>query len=98
MAHFPPSDDTRLIDVFGPPVPPAYNNLDEPRPLSNDPGCLIGFTVTFLALSWIFVCARLFVRLRVVRNPGWDDVFVILYLVRYVRHEMDQTGSVADGD
>jgi hypothetical protein len=28
------------------------------------------------------VVFRLYVRFRVVRLPGWDDLFVILYLVR----------------
>jgi hypothetical protein len=34
------------------------------------------------ALSWLFVCLRLIVRLAVARIPGWDDLFVFLYLVR----------------
>ncbi|KAL1844450.1 hypothetical protein VTK73DRAFT_2528 [Phialemonium thermophilum] len=72
------TDNTLLIDIFG---FPAYNNLEEPRPFSNEPGCLIGFTTTFLALSWIFVCFRLFVRVKIVRLTGWDDLFVSLYLV-----------------
>jgi len=29
-------------------------------------------------LSWIFVAFRLHTRLRVVRQPGWDDAFVVL--------------------
>lgn len=40
-----PSDSTQLVDVFG---PPAYNNFGEPRPFTNTPGCLIGFTTAFL--------------------------------------------------
>ena len=89
-AHFPPSDETRIIDVFG---PPAYNNLDEPRPLTNDPACLIGFTVAFLSVSWIFVCIRLWVRLRILRNPGWDDLFVGLYLVGVVKSKPGSMGT-----
>jgi len=32
-------------------------------------------------LSWIFVCFRLYVRWRVVKMTGLDDLFVLLYLV-----------------
>jgi hypothetical protein len=33
-------------------------------------------------MSWICVALRLFVRFRVVRAPGWDDLLVVLSLVR----------------
>ncbi|KAK3356509.1 hypothetical protein B0T25DRAFT_474477 [Lasiosphaeria hispida] len=72
------SDNTQLISIFG---FPTYNNFDEPRPFTNEPATLIGFTTSFLALSWIFVSLRVFVRLRVVRLPGLDDLFVSLYLI-----------------
>ncbi|KAK0614708.1 hypothetical protein B0T14DRAFT_570612 [Immersiella caudata] len=72
------SDNTQLISVFG---FPTYNNFNEPTPFTNRPATLIGFTVSFLAVSWIFVVFRLYVRFRVVRLPGWDDLFVILYLL-----------------
>jgi uncharacterized protein YybS (DUF2232 family) len=73
-----PKDNTQLVAVFG---FPEYNNFNEEVPFTNEPGCLIGFTTSFLALSWIFVCLRLFVRLKIVRMPGWDDLFVFLYLI-----------------
>jgi hypothetical protein len=31
--------------------------------------------------SWVCVSMRLWVRLKIVRAPGWDDFFVVLYLV-----------------
>ncbi len=40
------NESTQLIDIFGPPR--DYNNLGDPRPFTNTPGCLIGFTATFL--------------------------------------------------
>jgi hypothetical protein len=42
---FPIDDNTQLIDIFG---PPTYNNLNEPKPFTNEPKTLIGFTVSFL--------------------------------------------------
>jgi len=44
-----PPDNTVLIDLFGPPR--DYNNLNEPRPFTNEPGTIIGFTTTFLVRS-----------------------------------------------
>ncbi|KAK4209284.1 hypothetical protein QBC37DRAFT_378203 [Rhypophila decipiens] len=72
-------DNTRLIDLFGPPR--DYNNLQEPKPWTNEPSVLIGFVTAFLTLSWIFVGLRLYVRLRVVRMTGLDDLLVFLYLI-----------------
>jgi hypothetical protein len=39
------NDSAQLISIFG---FPAYDNFKEPRPFSNEPGCLIGFTTSFL--------------------------------------------------
>lgn len=39
-------DNTRLIDVFGPPR--DYNNFQEPKPWTNEPSVLIGFVTAFL--------------------------------------------------
>lgn len=56
------NDNTQLINIFG---FPAYNNLNEPRPFSNEPGCLIGFTTSFL------VCIHIMCRL-------WDTLLNIV--------------------
>ncbi|KAK0650001.1 hypothetical protein B0T16DRAFT_457361 [Cercophora newfieldiana] len=78
MEPFSINDNTQLLSVFG---FPEYNNFLEEVPFTNKPATLIGFTVSFLALSWIFVLLRLYVRFKVVRMPGWDDLFVMLYLL-----------------
>jgi hypothetical protein len=67
-----------LLDLLG---PPDYDNSGEPMPWSNKPATLMGLIITFLTLSWIFVCFRIYVRIRIVRSPWWDDLFVALYLV-----------------
>lgn len=33
-------------------------------------------------LAWAAVGLRLYTRFRVVRAPGWDDLFIVLALVR----------------
>jgi hypothetical protein len=38
-------DSIRLIDLFG---FPEYDNLGEPKPFTNEPATLIGFTTSFL--------------------------------------------------
>jgi len=37
---------------------------------------------TLTSLSIVFVGCRLFTRLRIVRSPGLDDVFIIISIVR----------------
>jgi hypothetical protein len=59
-------------------APPA----DEPLPLANRKATLFGVTIPFLIVSWMAVIFRLWVRLRVVREPGWDDFFVLASAVR----------------
>ncbi|EMD68417.1 hypothetical protein COCSADRAFT_80211 [Bipolaris sorokiniana ND90Pr] len=54
--------------------PPA----DEPQPLSNKKGTIFGITLTFLAVAWFAVLFRLWVRIRIVKEFGWDDGFVLL--------------------
>lgn len=36
----------------------------------------------FQVLSWAAVALRLYTRFRIVRAPGWDDLFIFLALVR----------------
>ncbi|CAA9965088.1 hypothetical protein PTMSG1_08447 [Pyrenophora teres f. maculata] len=55
--------------------PPDPN---EPIPFANKKSTIYGVTIPFHVLSWIFVFFRLHTRLRVVRDPGLDDVFVVL--------------------
>ncbi|KAF9693665.1 hypothetical protein EKO04_008337 [Ascochyta lentis] len=53
----------------------------EPLPLSNRKETIYGLTIPFLVVTWIAVLFRLWVRCRVVREPGWDDFFVVLSAV-----------------
>ncbi|KAF1849755.1 uncharacterized protein K460DRAFT_390421 [Cucurbitaria berberidis CBS 394.84] len=55
--------------------PPDEN---EPLPLSNRKATILGTTITFLIASWIAVLFRLWVRFRIVREPGLDDAFILL--------------------
>ncbi|KAH9874361.1 hypothetical protein IAQ61_003550 [Plenodomus lingam] len=55
--------------------PPDRN---APLPLANHKSTMFGVTISFHVVSWLFVGFRLHTRFRVVREPGWDDVFVVL--------------------
>ncbi|KAI1391774.1 uncharacterized protein F4822DRAFT_105241 [Hypoxylon trugodes] len=67
----------------------STDNFDEPEPISNRPDLIWGVVIACLIFSWVCVCLRLYVRLRVVRAPGWDDLCVVLYLF------MVTAGSIA---
>ncbi|KAI2615322.1 hypothetical protein GGR54DRAFT_296453 [Hypoxylon sp. NC1633] len=67
----------------------SNDNFDEPEPVSNRPETIWGVVITGMVLSWMCVCFRLYVRFRLVRALGWDDLCVGLYLL------MVTTGSVA---
>ncbi|CAI6337986.1 unnamed protein product [Periconia digitata] len=51
---------------------------DEPLPLSNQPATLYGVTLSLLVVSCVFVAIRIWVRFRVMHEPGWDDFLVVL--------------------
>ncbi|KAH7084880.1 hypothetical protein BKA63DRAFT_4610 [Paraphoma chrysanthemicola] len=55
--------------------PPDPN---EPLPTANRRETMYGTTLSFLIVSWMAVLFRLWVRLKIVREPGWDDLFVVL--------------------
>ncbi|KAF1927875.1 uncharacterized protein M421DRAFT_421069 [Didymella exigua CBS 183.55] len=56
----------------------AYPDPSGPRPIANYPATMYGVTITFHLLSWVAVGFRLHTRIRVVREPWWDDLFVLL--------------------
>ncbi|KAI1080529.1 hypothetical protein F5B20DRAFT_539645 [Whalleya microplaca] len=56
-------------------------NFGEPEPISNRPETIIGVTISFLLISWACVLLRLYVRSKVVRALGWDDLCVGLSLL-----------------
>jgi hypothetical protein len=50
----------------------------EKLPLSNQKGTILGTTLTFLAIALSTASFRLYVRVFVVHEPGWDDIFLVL--------------------
>ncbi|KAK7973570.1 hypothetical protein PG989_015418 [Apiospora arundinis] len=77
MADPTKADATKsLIGLIG-----FYDNLHEPKPVSNYPETIIALAVTFLAITWACVSFRIYTRLRIIYSPGWDDVFVVLVLL-----------------
>ncbi|KAH7401563.1 hypothetical protein BKA66DRAFT_556005 [Pyrenochaeta sp. MPI-SDFR-AT-0127] len=53
-------------------------NPAESQPLSNRRATIFGTSLTFLVISWMAVTFRFWVRLRVIREPGWDDAFIFV--------------------
>ncbi|KAL6710174.1 hypothetical protein ACN47E_009965 [Coniothyrium glycines] len=49
-----------------------------PVRISNRKEAMFGITIPFHVLTWLMVGIRLHTRFRVVREPGWDDLFVVL--------------------
>ncbi|KAI0476313.1 hypothetical protein GGR56DRAFT_464727 [Xylariaceae sp. FL0804] len=56
-------------------------NFDDPEPVANRPATIYGVVITFMLMTWICVLLRLHVRFRVVHAAGWDDLYVVLYLL-----------------
>jgi hypothetical protein len=81
-----------LIEMMENPPDP-----NEPLPLSNRLEVAVGVSVPFLTLSLLAVCLRLYTRLHVVRQPGWDDAFVILAAVFNVVAQSTFLGGVKNG-
>ncbi|KAK6206560.1 hypothetical protein LQW54_007630 [Pestalotiopsis sp. IQ-011] len=54
-------------------------NFGEPEPWSNRRSVILGVIITFLITSWLCVIGRLYVRAKVVRDLGWDDLCVLFY-------------------
>ncbi|KAF2707096.1 hypothetical protein K504DRAFT_436333 [Pleomassaria siparia CBS 279.74] len=59
--------------------PPDAN---EPQPLYNRRETIMGATIPFLIISYMAVLFRVYVRIKIIRDPGWDDFFVVLAAVR----------------
>ena len=49
--------------------------------VSNGPG-IIAVVGTFTGISALFVAARLYVRIKLMRNLGSDDYLIVLAMVR----------------
>ncbi|EMD86282.1 hypothetical protein COCC4DRAFT_31540 [Bipolaris maydis ATCC 48331] len=58
-----------------------FQNPPDPNeriPVWNRKGTIYGITIPLQVLCWVFVASRLHTRLRVVREPGLDGLFVVL--------------------
>ncbi|KAI0136474.1 hypothetical protein BJ170DRAFT_13574 [Xylariales sp. AK1849] len=67
-------------------------NFGEPEPLANRPSVILGVIIPFMIAkvsSWICVLGRLYTRIKILRKPGWDDLFVGAYAI------CTTTGSVS---
>ncbi|ORY62362.1 uncharacterized protein BCR38DRAFT_238396 [Pseudomassariella vexata] len=53
-------------------------HYSEAQPLQNRPSTIIAVIVSFLTVAYLCVGFRLYIRLKVVYAPGWDDLFVFL--------------------
>ncbi|KAK8089625.1 hypothetical protein PG997_004586 [Apiospora hydei] len=56
-------------------------NFGEPEPLANKKSTILAVVITFMFFSWTCVSSRLWVRFKIIRDPGWDDFCVVMYLV-----------------
>ena len=48
-------------------------------------------TVIFLCLSFVAVCLRCFVRIKVVKAFGWDDALMVFAMVCTIRSDRMST-------
>ncbi|CAK7204611.1 hypothetical protein SEUCBS139899_007369 [Sporothrix eucalyptigena] len=55
--------------------------LEQPLPWQNEPAAIRGIVISVTSIAVLCVITRLYIRLSVVRVPGWDDMFVGLYLL-----------------
>ncbi|KAF3003687.1 hypothetical protein E8E13_008735 [Curvularia kusanoi] len=56
----------------------AYPDPKGKRPVANYPVTMYGVTIVFHVIAWVAIGFRLHTRLRVVREPWWDDFFVLM--------------------
>ncbi|KAF2086976.1 hypothetical protein K490DRAFT_66288 [Saccharata proteae CBS 121410] len=47
-------------------------------PVANRPATVQGVSIAIQILAWIAVILRLWARIKLIRRPGWDDLFVVL--------------------
>ncbi|KAJ2895358.1 hypothetical protein MKZ38_006629 [Zalerion maritima] len=62
-----------------------------------DPTGGYAILAVLLGLSWIFFSLRMYVRIVMLRKPGWDDLLVFLSLVSYTIFTGFACGLVANG-
>lgn len=64
-------------------------------PLSGRSTAIFIVTTVFMGISFIAVCLRCFVRLRLVKAFGWDDALMVFAMV--IRRDLCMVGAVANG-
>ena len=52
---------------------------------------LITIVAITLALALALLCSRFYVRIKVTKNPGWDDFFIVLAVVRDIKVSIRRT-------
>ncbi|CAK7219473.1 hypothetical protein SCUCBS95973_003833 [Sporothrix curviconia] len=55
--------------------------LEQPMPWQNQPDSIRGIIISVTSIAVLCAMTRLYIRLAVLRVPGWDDLFVVLYLL-----------------
>jgi hypothetical protein len=51
---------------------------NEPIPLSNRKETIYGAVIPFFLIAWFAIGMRMWVRIRIMREPGWDDFLVVV--------------------
>ncbi|KAH7033035.1 uncharacterized protein B0I36DRAFT_104209 [Microdochium trichocladiopsis] len=74
----------------------SYNNLGEPMPTWNRPGCVYGLTITFMALATICVVLRIYARIKQ-HCIGWDDYTLMATRVAATACSIAVINSVSNG-
>ncbi|OTA99600.1 hypothetical protein M426DRAFT_324995 [Hypoxylon sp. CI-4A] len=70
------ADEETLASRIG-----IYDNLNDPIPSWNQPGVIATIAASTFCIAGICILSRLYVRLFVLNAKGWDDLFVVFYLI-----------------
>jgi hypothetical protein len=68
------------------PIPPlnvsdSWPAVNYVNPEIRSHGALLAITVVFTTVMVLIISMRLYVRLFVLRTPGWDDLFILIAAV-----------------
>ena len=65
---------------------PPHGAPTGPLPPNHDRGAaVLGVDLTFVILAVLLVCVRIYVRARIVKSVGLDDLFIVLATVGSIR-------------
>ena len=76
-----------------PGMPPPGVPLGPLPPNQNRGPAVLGVDLTFAIVAVLLVCTRMYVRARIVKSIGLDDLFIVLATVRLVRSGMSWHGA-----